>query len=277
MRTLTGLLLFVLAFAEGSPLFLRRRGDIASPETPVTLNIRDSPSSTTIPVVSEFVSQTGSPASNAKESTTAEQSGKSQSDDNSKSGDQTNDGNNKSTSHVNSTMTTSISVNPVLPPGGISLITPASTVSATYVKIGQNATFEWHYTSLSVTPNALNVEIYCSLNSQTYTVTTGLDAKATTLVFDTANLEANQSVNLLTSKYTMYIYDQSSNVSAVPHAGYLATFEYPFGMYIPQSYTPWPGDDSYVNKASIVDPIVVKWLVGLGAVTAYSAFHIINS
>jgi hypothetical protein len=41
--------------------------------------------------------------------------------------------------------------------------------------------------------------------------------------------------------YTLYIFDQSRSVTAIPSAGYLGSYNgYVFGMYEPQPYTPLP-------------------------------------
>lgn len=166
----------------------------------------------------------------------------------------------------------STSIDPRLPAGGISMITPASTAT-TYVKIGQAATFEWTYTSLSVTPHYLNIEAYCSLNSQTYTLTTNQLATETSFVFDTKEYQANQTVDFVTSEYTLYIYDSSRTVSDVASAGYLSSLQFAFGMYRPQSYTPWAKDGTYINM-SPETPIVAKWMVALIAITTVSALQV---
>jgi hypothetical protein len=59
----------------------------------------------------------------------------------------------------------SVSVNPVDPPGGVTMLTPAaSDASSTYYKIGTTVTFSWSYTSVQVRPTAVNVEAYCAVN-----------------------------------------------------------------------------------------------------------------
>jgi hypothetical protein len=41
--------------------------------------------------------------------------------------------------------------------------------------------------------------------------------------------------------YTLYIFDQSRSITAIPSAGYLGSYNgYVFGMYEPQPYTPLP-------------------------------------
>ena len=61
--------------------------------------------------------------------------------------------------------TPSVSVNPVDPPGGVTMISPAARdSSSTYFKIGTTVTFSWSYTSVQVTPTAVDVEAYCAIN-----------------------------------------------------------------------------------------------------------------
>lgn len=154
----------------------------------------------------------------------------------------------KSTSQAKSTsakdtgvyvgVTTSIDAR--LPAGTISLKSPAAT-DTTYIKIGQYATFEWEYVSLSVTPRKLNIEAYCSYNSETYTVATGHPSRETSYIWDTEETEANSTIPLLTAQYTLQIYDSDANMSVVASAGYLSPFSQKFYMYSPQAYVPLAG------------------------------------
>ena len=59
------------------------------------------------------------------------------------------------------------------------------------------------------------------------------------VTWDTGEYQATASIPLLVATYTLVIYDASKDVTAIPSAGYLGTFEdYYFGMYTPQPYTP---------------------------------------
>lgn len=118
--------------------------------------------------------------------------------------------------------------------------TPALTES-TYIKIGQFATFEWDYVSLSVTPRNLNIQAYCSYKSETYTLATDHPSRETSFVWDTEAFQANATVHLLTTQYTLQVYDTEGNMSMVAQAGYLSPFSQKFYMYSPQAYTPWNG------------------------------------
>lgn len=123
------------------------------------------------------------------------------------------------------------------------MMTPAST-STTYYMIGQNVTFVWNYTSLSVTPSAVDVVASCSLNSATYTLASNMSVKATgSVVWDTGKYQASATIPLLTATYTLYVYDASEPINAPAKAGYLSSnYGYYFGMYIPQKYTPLNGE-----------------------------------
>ena len=68
-------------------------------------------------------------------------------------------------SNAPSSAFSSVSVNPVDPPGGVTMLTPAaSDASSTFFKIGSTVTFSWSYTSVQVRPTAVNVEAYCAIN-----------------------------------------------------------------------------------------------------------------
>ncbi|KAJ9195004.1 hypothetical protein DTO164E3_6988 [Paecilomyces variotii] len=139
-----------------------------------------------------------------------------------------------------SSSTSSISINPAAGPGGISMLTPSANAQSTYYKIGDYVTFKWNYTSLSITPSAVNVVASCSLNSETYTLSHNMSVHPTGAVtWDTGKYQATATVPLLTASYTLIVYDVDSNPSAVASAGHLSSQnQYTFGMYLPQSYTP---------------------------------------
>lgn len=126
-----------------------------------------------------------------------------------------------------------------LPAGGVSMISP-NALTSSYFKINNYVTFAWNYTSLSVTPSAIDVLASCSLNQATYTIAMNQSVQATqTIVWDTGAYQANATVPLLTETYTLIIHDAAKDVSATPKAGYLGTYnQFTFGMYSPQPYTP---------------------------------------
>ncbi|KAJ5175325.1 uncharacterized protein N7482_001202 [Penicillium canariense] len=147
--------------------------------------------------------------------------------------------NTKTTTKSKSTTTSSISIDPAAGAGGISMITPAAT-STTYFKIGYNATFVWNYTSLSVTPSAVDVVASCSLNSQTYTLTQNMTVDPTgSIVWDTNQYDASATIPLLTATYTLFVYDADTSLDDTATAGHLSgQIGYSFGMYRRESYTP---------------------------------------
>lgn len=122
------------------------------------------------------------------------------------------------------------------------MITP-NAMSTTYYKIDYNATFVWNYTSLSVTPTAINVVASCSLNRETYTLTNNMTVDPTgTFIWDTKEFQASQTVSLLTSTYTLFVVDADKSITDTPEPGYLSSFiGFPFGMYRPQYYVPLNG------------------------------------
>jgi hypothetical protein len=120
------------------------------------------------------------------------------------------------------------------------MVTPAAIDAAQYYKIGDFVTFAWNYTSLSVTPTAIDVLASCSLNNQLYTIALNQTVEPTGAVtWDTGEYQATATIPLLTESYTLVVYDAGSDITSIPQAGYLAVQDqFQFGMYSPQSYTP---------------------------------------
>jgi len=58
------------------------------------------------------------------------------------------------------------------------------------------------------------------------------------VVWDTNDYPEQTTAPLLTAIYTMYIFDADSSISAEASAGHLSVFDYAFGMYTKQAYTP---------------------------------------
>lgn len=127
------------------------------------------------------------------------------------------------------------------------MVTPNPIAQATYYKAGDYVTFAWNYTSLSVTPSAVDILASCSLNSYTYTIATNMTiTNATQAVTWDTSLETGGSNPLLTATYTLIIYDAEKEISATPSAGYLDTYDqFTFGLYTPQPYTPLNGRHFY--------------------------------
>ena len=79
------------------------------------------------------------------------------------------------------------------------MITPAVVSGSHYYRIGNNVTFVWNYTSLSVTPSAIDILASCSENNQYYTIALNQSVNATgSATWDTNAYTQTASVNLLT-------------------------------------------------------------------------------
>lgn len=145
----------------------------------------------------------------------------------------------KSSGTKSGTQTTK-TYDPRLPAGGVSMITP-NVMTSSYIKINNIVTFAWNYTSLSVTPSAIDILASCSLNQETYTIATNQSIAGPTqsVIWDTGAYQANATIPLLTATYTLIIHDAAKDVSSTPMAGYLGTYDqFTFGMYTPLAYTP---------------------------------------
>lgn len=121
------------------------------------------------------------------------------------------------------------------------MISPNALSSTQYYKIGNYVTFAWNYTSLSVTPSAVDILASCSANEATYTIAMNQSVAGETgaVTWDTGAYQETATVPLLTETYTLIIHDAAKDVSATAAAGYLGTYEqFTFGMYTPQPYTP---------------------------------------
>jgi hypothetical protein len=176
--------------------------------------------------------------SNSDESSAATSSGSFNSEDNSSSatGSNTRSGNSTRTSGSSRSSTL---VDPRLPAGGISLITPAAISGSQYYKVGDFVTFEWNYTSLSNTPAAIDVFASCSLNQATYTIAQNMSVEETgKVVWDTGD-DAQNTDPFPVATYTLYIHDSARDPTQVASAGDLGAFnQFRFGVYTGQPYTP---------------------------------------
>ncbi|KAJ6180449.1 hypothetical protein N7519_010910 [Penicillium mononematosum] len=169
------------------------------------------------------------------------------------------------------TATSSISIDPAAAPGGVSMITPASS-STTYYKIGEDVTFVWNYTSLSVTPSAVNVVASCSLNAMKYTLSSNMTVKETgSIVWDTGKYQKSATIPLLTASYTLIVYDADKEISDVASAGHLSSQNggYVFGMYTPQPYTPLNEFKCATCSGALSETsrLAIKFTVGMAVIT----------
>lgn len=133
------------------------------------------------------------------------------------------------------------------------MLTP-NTQTSTYYKIGDYVTFKWNYTSLQITPSAINVIASCSLNEATWTLAQNMSVAPTgTYVWDTKNENPSKTTPLLTASYTLIIYDSDASVSdTMAEPGHLSSQNrFIFGMYLPQAYTPL-GDNSKTTLLLLV-------------------------
>ncbi|KAJ5631550.1 uncharacterized protein N7484_011650 [Penicillium longicatenatum] len=182
-------------------------------------------------------------------------------------------GTSKNTKTKSSTTTSSVSINPAAGAGGISMLTPDSTTT-TYYKIGQNITFVWNYTSVTVSPTAVDVVASCSLNSATYTVTKNMSMEATgTAIWDTGEYEKTATIPLLTASYTLFVYDADKSLSDTASAGYLGSDTgYSFGMYFTQSPTSLSGFFCVTCNGALSDTNRqgLKFVVGMAMLTVLS-------
>ncbi|KAL9073735.1 MAG: hypothetical protein Q9161_002773 [Pseudevernia consocians] len=168
---------------------------------------------------------------------------------------------------------TTQSVNPVLPAGGVNMITPSALAQTTYYKIGDYVSFAWNYTSLSITPSKVDVLVSCSANSATYTLQSNASFEKTgSIVWDTSP-DITGTAPLLTETYTLVIYDAQEAITEVASAGKLGVSDdFTFGMYIPQKYTPLADWTCAVCSAALSDTErqALKFMFGMCIVTVLS-------
>lgn len=154
------------------------------------------------------------------------------------------------------------------------MVTPGVFAAASYYKVGDYVTFAWNYTSLSVTPTAIDILASCSLNSQLYTIALNQSVQPTGAVtWDTGEYEATATIPLLTATYTLVIYDAAEDISATAQAGYLAVQDtFQFGMYTPQPYTPLNEFKCATCSAALSDHErqALGLMLGMGVITFLS-------
>lgn len=126
------------------------------------------------------------------------------------------------TGGTNKGNTTSKAIDPRLPPGGVSMITPAATDGMTFVKVGDQVTFKWNYTryiicqvfpctanidcSLSVSPSYIDVVATNTVNSQTYTIAGNVSFEQTqSVVWDTGEFTQTTDLPFVIATYTLMV------------------------------------------------------------------------
>ncbi|KAL7424512.1 hypothetical protein Q5752_000196 [Cryptotrichosporon argae] len=148
---------------------------------------------------------------------------------------------------ASSSNSSTVSVPQTAADGGISMVQPASTGSASFYKIASAdyITFKWNFTSLYVQPKSLTIIASCSANGNTYQVgptaspSNTLPGNATQVVWNPwewAQLPSQTAFAEAT--YTLSIWDERGPTAAAT-GGYMSVYDgTEFAMYIPQSYTP---------------------------------------
>jgi len=171
------------------------------------------------------------------------------------------------------TLVTHSVINPVLPAGGVVMQTPAVSDGSQYYKIGDYVTFGWNYTSLLVSPTAVNVQVYCSASAQYYDVASNVSIDDGTVVWNTSQYIENRQIPFIQALYTLVIFDESNpgQATAAASAGYLEPYDrYSFAMYSPQPYTPLSSGFQCAVCSGASDIAVVKMILGLGLITSLS-------
>lgn len=138
------------------------------------------------------------------------------------------------------------------------MITPAAIAGPQYYKVGDWVTLAWNYTSLSITPSAIDIMATCTANQATYTLAVNQTVEKTggAIFWDTGAYQSSASIPLLTETYTLMIYDSESSPSAAPKAGYLGLANgFTFGMYTPQPYVPWSGKSHLTSHSPTVSSL----------------------
>lgn len=121
------------------------------------------------------------------------------------------------------------------------MVIPAATASSSYYKVGDYVTFAWNYTSIKISPTAVDVLASCSANAETYTLAMNqtFDATGGAFTWDTGAYQSTATIPLLTETYTLIIHDAARDATATAVYGGLAAYSaHTFGMYTPQAYTP---------------------------------------
>lgn len=196
-------------------------------------------------------SDDSSSTQSSDDSSSTESSDDSSSTDSSDDSSSTESSDDSSSSESSST---SVSIDPNAPVGSLTFNTPQTTDSL-YVKSGNMQTFEWGYTGVSVTPDALNIDAYCSDNKRTYTLAVNRSAEDTTFVWNSSDNSLNDGNSYPAAKYTLRIYNASADWDdQLQLAGLMAPGSITFGLYLSEAYSAWSGAATYINQASLHPP-----------------------
>ncbi|KZV88729.1 hypothetical protein EXIGLDRAFT_580234, partial [Exidia glandulosa HHB12029] len=152
--------------------------------------------------------------------------------------------------------------------GGVSFTQPPQTASASFYKIAPSApiTFGYTMTSLYVTPTALTFRAFCSLNGNTYDITT-VAPTATSVTWDPYAYEQSPgAIPLAIATYQLQVMDERGPLAAASPGLFSPNQQVRFALYKPQPYTPlasWtcPDCSSAFRTLSGVHPALVVVLV----------------
>ncbi|KAF8453597.1 hypothetical protein BGX38DRAFT_1141397 [Terfezia claveryi] len=145
----------------------------------------------------------------------------------------------RTTSESIRTRATTTRVAPNSPPGGINMVTPAVTDGFPLYPIGTQITWSYNYTSLLISPTAINVEAFCSRTQQYYTIAQNYSVAQRTVVWDTEEYQRTGRPLIAQETYTLYMYDSATQKTDMPQAGKLVTFRtFQFAMYSPRGNIP---------------------------------------
>ncbi|EJD39349.1 hypothetical protein AURDEDRAFT_116161 [Auricularia subglabra TFB-10046 SS5] len=126
--------------------------------------------------------------------------------------------------------------------GGVSFTQPPQTASPSFYKIAANApiTFGYTVTSLYATPTALTFQAFCSINGNTYPITT-VPPTATAVTWDPYAYEQSAgAIPLAVATYQLQVMDERG-LQAVPQPGFFSpNQQVRFALYRPQPYTDLP-------------------------------------
>ncbi|KAL7276918.1 hypothetical protein RUND412_000062 [Rhizina undulata] len=159
--------------------------------------------------------------------------------------------------------------------GGVVMETPSLTDGYEIYKIGYPVTFVWNYTSLQVTPTAINVEAYCTDGSTYFTIAANVSGDTTQAIWDTGAYQSTATIKLPVATYTLYIYDASKARTAIASGGYLSYYNsLTFGMYTPEAAVPLASFQcatcDFNGGTPLLDSYMVRMLLGMGLLTALS-------
>ncbi|KAF8466454.1 hypothetical protein BDZ91DRAFT_173883 [Kalaharituber pfeilii] len=153
------------------------------------------------------------------------------------------------------------------------MVTPAATDGFQLYPIGATITWSYNYTSLLITPTAINVEAFCSRTQQYYTIANNYSVNERKIIWDTDKYQSSQTPQLAAETYTLLMYDSATQKTDVPVAGKLAIFRtFQFAMYTPRGNIPLNEYEcpTCSTGSSIWDSHGLRVLMGTAMIAAIS-------